>query len=83
MTDKLTGLPAAGYQPQSADKVERVNAMKEAEERILRKLDTLSVLEDVDPRWLAIGRAHIEQGFMAINRSIFQPSRISLPEDEA
>ena len=82
MTDKLTGLPVAGYQPQSADRVERVNAMKEAEERILRALDTLAALGDVDPRWLAIGRAHIEQGFMAVNRSIFQPGRVSLPEDE-
>lgn len=26
-------------------------------------------------------RTHIEQAFMAINRAVFQPQRIALPED--
>ena len=30
-------------------------------------------------RWLAIGRTHIEQGFMAINRAIFRPDRVEIP----
>lgn len=35
-----------------------------------------------DPRWIAIARSHFEQGFMALNRAVFQPQRIKLPEDE-
>jgi hypothetical protein len=37
---------------------------------------------DVDHRWVAIARSHFEQGYMALNRSIFQPQRIKLPEDD-
>jgi hypothetical protein len=33
-------------------------------------------------RWLAIGKTDIEKGFMAVNRSVFRPSRVALPEDE-
>lgn len=35
-----------------------------------------------DQRWLAIARSHFEQGFMALNRSVFQPTRIKLSEDD-
>lgn len=84
------GLPVAGYQPQSDAKVKLVNSNKETEERLLRLLDTTrgvmwesngSFGPAYDQRWLAIARAHFEQGFMALNRAIFQPSRVSLPED--
>lgn len=74
------GLPVHGYQPQSDAKVTLVNAMKKAEEGILRALDLLADDQDVDKRWLAIGRTSIEQGFMAINRSIFRPARLELEE---
>jgi hypothetical protein len=32
-------------------------------------------------RWLAIGRSHIEQEFMAIKRAAFEQKRAELPED--
>lgn len=75
------GLPVAGYAAQSDEKVESVNANKRDEERVLRVLDELKDNPEVDQRWLAIGRTSIEQGFMAVNRAIFQPGRVSLPED--
>jgi hypothetical protein len=78
--DKLRGLPVHGYRDQPESAVELVNIMKLTEEKLLRALDDLSQ-HGADPRWLAIGRNQIEQGFMAINRSIFQPARISLPGD--
>jgi hypothetical protein len=52
------------------------------EERVLRAIDALVSNPLTDKRWLAIGRTNIEQGFMAVNRSIFQPSRVKLPDDE-
>ncbi len=76
-------LPVKGYTGQSGIVVENVNLNKEIEERILRRLDNLASHPDTDKRWLAIGRTHIEQAFMAINRAIFKPQRISLPEDTA
>lgn len=83
MSDKHAGLPVAGYQPQTNDSVAHVNANKLIEERVLRQLDTLGAVENVDKRWLAIARTAIEQGFMAVNRAVFQPKRVVLPEDSA
>lgn len=34
-----------------------------------------------DQRWIAIARTHFQEGFMALNRAVFQPQRIELPED--
>lgn len=74
-------LPVAGYRPQSSAAVESVNRNKAAEEATLRILDSLAKTPGVDPRWLAIGRTDIEQGWMAVNRAIFKPDRVSLPGD--
>lgn len=79
-------------------KVAMVNEFKEDEERLLRKLDAMmaAVVQDgfeqltgsegtsavYDKRWLAIARTHFQQGFMALNRAVFQPQRIRLPEDD-
>jgi len=76
------GLPVSGYRAQSASAVDEVNRNKELEERVLRRLDQMQQLDPhVDLRWLAIGRTHIEQAFMAINRAVFQPARATLPGD--
>ena len=73
-----TGLPVEGYRPQTTGAVDTVNTFKRAEEQILQMLDGLAVDENlaVDKRWLAIGRTGLEQAFMAINRSVFKPSRL-------
>lgn len=85
-----TGLPVSGYKVQQpAVAVERVNRLKELEERVLRELDALADVAPgngrpepyTDQRWLAIGRTQIQQGFMAAARSVFQPNRVQLPED--
>jgi len=81
MADKHPGLPVAGYKPQSDKAVELVNANKQDEERVLRVIDDLNGRLDVNHRWLAIARTQIEQGFMALNRAIFRPGRVELPED--
>jgi len=74
-----TGLPVSGYRAQSQASVDLVNEMKCAEEAMLRKLDEMKESAEIDQRWLAIGRTSLEQAFMAINRSVFKPSRIKLP----
>ncbi len=80
MTDHKP-LPISGYKAQSQGAVDQVNLNKTMEEEILRRLDAMKAWTEIDQRWLAIGRTHIEQAFMAINRSIFQPTRAKLPGD--
>ena len=69
-------LPVDGYTPQPDDAIAQVNVNKQLEERVLLAIDDLK--GKADARWLAIGRNCIEQGFMAINRSIFRPERVKL-----
>lgn len=73
-----TGLPVSGYRPQNSMMVDLVNTNKRVEESVLRVLDDLASLPGLDKRWLEIGRTSIEQGFMAINRAVFQPTRVEL-----
>lgn len=82
MSGKHEGLPVAGYRPQSDEAVKLVNSNKVLEEHVLRQLDELAMREDIDKRWLAIARTHVEEGFMAMNRAVFQPDRIRLPHEE-
>ena len=75
-------LPVQGYRPQSDERVKLVNENKWDEEETLRRLDQLQLRDDVDKRWLAIGRTHLEQAWMAINRAVFKPDRAKLPEEK-
>lgn len=78
MTDHKP-LPVGGYNPVTSLQVDVVNQHKRMEEVILQRLDRLPLIDPgVDPRWLAVARTHIEQGFMAMNRAVFRPSRIDL-----
>jgi hypothetical protein len=81
MSDHLP-LPVSGYVAQSDAKIALVNANKDAEERVLRILDRLATQPGIDGRWFAIGRTHIEQGFMAVNRAVFNPQRVALSDDQ-
>lgn len=78
--EKMSGLPVAGYRPQSMDAIARANALKQMEERVLRLLDELKADPEIDQRWLATGRTDIEKGFSCAVRSIFKPGRVELPE---
>lgn len=80
MSTEVKGLPVSGYRAQPSRNVELVNDNKAIEERVLRMLDSLAEDPDTDKRWLAIAKTQIEQGFMAMNRAIFKPSRIDLPQ---
>ena len=85
-------LPVHGYTEQSQERIDLVNEGKELEERVLRYIekvgrhieprDTFIAVGGTEPqRWLAIGRTNIQQGWMSVFRSIFNPQRTTLPED--
>ena len=91
-------LPVKGYTAQSHNSVALANEGKELEERYLRWLDKLAATRVAlaademigpgdnkpafDQRFIALARTHIQTGAMFAIRSIFQPNRIALPEDE-
>lgn len=79
------GLPVAGYRPQSDAAIALVNHFKEVEERLLRDIDVMrdsTGPDRFDQRWLSVAQTQLQQGFMALNRAVFQPGRIALPGDE-
>ena len=71
-------LPVHGYRAQSSETVDMVNHNKQMEESILQGMDAMQGDPAIDQRWLAIARTHMEQAFMAWNRSIFRPERVKL-----
>ena len=75
-------LPIKGYTGQVDDNIEFVNGNKELEERVLRRLDEMLANADYDKRMIAIARTNIQDAFMWANRAVFQPERVSLPENE-
>jgi hypothetical protein len=79
----VEGLPVHGYKDQTHDRINLVNTNKIKEEQMLRLIDSMMEATDAayDKRWLSIARTHFEQGYMALNRSIFCPQRIELPPD--
>jgi len=74
-------LPVKGYTTQSDDNVALANEGKDLEERYLRWLDKLAAQPARDQRFVALARTHMQTGAMFAIRSIFQPTRIKLPED--
>lgn len=80
-TMALKGLPVPGYKDQTTTNVALVSHFKRQEERLLREMGEMKDMPDIDQRWLAIARTQIEQGYMALNRSVFKPDRVELPED--
>ena len=70
----------AGYSEQSKKKITQVNFHKTLEERLLRVVENLEKAGcdgPIDPRWLRIAATHFQEGFMALNRSVMQPGRLS------
>lgn len=67
-----------GYRPLEKHRVEVVNENKALEELVLRQMERLQEMHGLepDPRWMAIAKTQIEQGFMALNRAVFQPERV-------
>ncbi|BCH68029.1 MULTISPECIES: DUF7681 family protein [Rhizobium/Agrobacterium group] len=80
------GLPVKGYQEQSDENVDLVNENKELEERVLRQIDRHVRNrdgQDIDQAMVQLARRSVQEAFMWLNRAVFQPKRILLPEDIA
>jgi len=76
-------IPVHGYTDVSESKKNLVNENKILEERVLRQLEKCHKFSmEVDGRFVSIAKTHFQEGFMDLNRAIFNPERIKLPEDD-
>lgn len=79
MVDKVKG-----YKELTQDKVAIVNQNKLSEEHLLRFIEQAqkeAKERDFDSRWLSIAFTDFQRAFMSLNRGIFNPGRVELPED--
>lgn len=76
------GLPVKGYGDQSDEKVQLVNENKVIEEKVLRQIDKVREANGSDYEMAKTAELQIKQAFMWLNRAVFQPSRVDLPEDK-
>lgn len=51
-----------------------MNLLKDKEQEVLALIEGLNKAASYDKRWIAIGRTHIEQGFMAAVRAVARPT---------
>lgn len=68
--------PVTGYNDQSSDALNAVNRSKDKELELAEFVEYLKNYDglNIDPRWAAVAVTHFEQGFMALNRSVFKPN---------
>jgi hypothetical protein len=62
-----------GYRDLSKEEIASMNEVKEIAEQVADLVRDLSVAEDTDKRWVNIGKTHLQQGFMALARSVAKP----------
>lgn len=64
----------AGYRELSQPEIDLMNRIKELAEVTGALVESLKYNDDVDRRWLAIGTTELQQGFMALTRSVARPT---------
>lgn len=72
-----------GFTDQSEKNKAYVNLNKEHEEVLYRIIDDMKKQPEFDQRLIAVAFTQFQGAFMFLNRAIFQPQRIELPEDKA
>jgi hypothetical protein len=61
----------SGYRELSQAEIDTMNELKELEKQVLELVNHMGY---ADHRWTAIGKTHIQQGFMALVRAIARPA---------
>lgn len=69
-----------GYRDLTADEIALMNEAKELAEKVGKFVNDLGIVHSqtgnhaIDMRWVSIGQTHLQQGFMALVRSIARPT---------
>lgn len=62
-----------GYRELDDSEVELINSLKLMGDAMGKVIRTMELDPSVDQRWVAIGKTHIQQGMMALVRSVAKP----------
>lgn len=63
-----------GYRDLTQDEINLMNMVKGLAAKVGAELDIVAAAPDTDKRWVAIARTHLQEGFMALTRSIARPT---------
>ncbi|WP_304455965.1 hypothetical protein [Nocardiopsis sp. YSL2] len=73
MADPQAPGAVTGYRQHPQDRIDIVNRVKAAENELGDLVAELQARDGVDQRMLELGRTNLQQGFMWLVRSVFQP----------
>lgn len=75
MSEQTAGQPAIhGYRNLTDDQIALINEGKVLAEMVGAYVERLRLMDGPDLRWVSIGATSLQQGFMALVRSIAQPT---------
>lgn len=63
-----------GYRDLSQQEIDLMNSVKARAETIGQAIEEMEKVSSIDKRWLAIAKTDLQKGFMALVRSIAQPT---------
>jgi len=63
-----------GYRELNAEEIALMNEIKAYGVELGALVEKLRVRGGVDPRWVSIGETHLQQGLMALTRSVAKPT---------
>lgn len=66
--------PITGYRTLTQAEVDLMNDIKAYGQQLEHLCNKVMNIADVDPRWAAIGRTNLQQGLMALTRSVARPT---------
>lgn len=62
-----------GYRELSQEEIDLMNKIKSIGPQLEELVNDLSFLDSTDKRWVNIGATHLQQGLMALTRSVAKP----------
>lgn len=62
-----------GYRDLTQDEIDAMNKVKEKGEELRLLINDLRTIDGIDRRWVSIGETHLQQGIMALVRSVAKP----------
>ncbi len=64
----------SGYRELSQEEIDLMNKVKAMGPLLEELTATMMASQDLDKRWIAIGKTHLQEGLMALTRSIAKPT---------
>lgn len=66
--------PITGYRELTTEEIALINSIKEKGKEIGAMVAQLEAMPSTDQRWVKIGKTALQQGMMALTRSVAQPT---------